>query len=122
MRSITVSLESDLSALLKTLCPRVFPDLAPINTTLPYVTWQALGGESARFLDGTAADKRNVYLQVNVWAKTRLESLALIRAIEDALCMSATLTARPEGEAISTYESDTLLYGSLQRYSVWAAR
>lgn len=117
-----MSMESDLSALLKTLCPRVFPDLAPVNTTAPYVTWQGLGGESARFMDGTAAPKRNTYMQINVWSKTRMEALTLIRAIEESLCTSTVMTVSPEGEPLSTYEPDTQLYGCIQRYSIWANR
>ena len=115
-------MESDLSTLLKTICPRVYPDLAPVGTVTPYVTWQAIGGESIRFGDGSAPDKRNTLMQINVWSKTRLEALTLIRQIEDALCASAAFVATPQGEPLSTYEPDTLLYGSIQRFGIWASR
>jgi hypothetical protein len=81
-----MSMEADLVTLLKTVCPRVFPDVAPANTAKPFVTWQPLGGESLRFLNNEAPDKRNTYLQVSVYSTTRLESLNLIRAAEEALC------------------------------------
>lgn len=117
-----MTLEPQLYTLLGTLCPRVHPDIAPEGTSLPYVTWQGLGGESARFLDGSAPDKRNTYVQINVWSDTRLGALNLIRQIEDALCLSAAFIARPEAEPISLYEPDTLLYGCLQRFDIWASR
>ncbi len=115
-------MEVDLVAILKTICPRVYPDVAPLGVINPYITWQAIGGEVARYLDNTAADKRNTLLQINAWALTRQEATMLIRQAEDALCGSAAFVARPQGEALSMYEPDTKLYGSVQRFSVWAGR
>ena len=88
-----MSMEADLTTLLKTVCPRVFPDVAPALTVKPFMTWQVLGGESLRFLDNAAPDKRNTYMQVSVYSTTRLEALALVRAAEAALCGSATFVA-----------------------------
>lgn len=115
-------MEPALYDLLKTLCPRVYPDVAPQGTEKPYMTWQAIGGEVARFLDNTAADKRNTLVQINAWALTRQDATVLIRQAEDAMCASAQFIARPQGEALSMYESDTKLYGAVQRFSVWASR
>jgi hypothetical protein len=100
----------------------VFPDVAPSGTAKPFIAWQALGGESLRFLDNAAPDKRNTYMQVSVYSVTRLEALNLIRAAEAALCASHAFIVKPQGEPISTYEEDTTLYGAIQRYSIWAAR
>jgi len=117
-----MSMESSLSTLLKTICPRTFPDVAPSGTAAPFIAWQALGGESLRFLDNAAPDKRNTYMQVAVYSKTRAEAMALIRAAEAALCASPLFTVSPQGEPISTYEDDTTLYGAMQRFSIWAVR
>ena len=117
-----MSFEPTLHALLSGICPNTFPDVAPEGTVAPYVTWQGLGGEASRLLDGSAADKRNTYLQINVWTASRSASLALIRNIEDAMCASPGFIARPQGEPLSTYEPETLLYGSLQRFNLWATR
>ena len=117
-----MSMETDLVTLLKTICIRTHPDIAPANTATPYITWQGIGGESLRNLDNSAADKRNTLMQVNVWSKTRLEALTLIRQIEDAICASAAFVGKPQGEPMSTYEPDTLLYGCMQRFDIWAAR
>lgn len=117
-----MSMEANLNTLLKTQCSRVYPDVAPEGVVKPYVTWQGLGGEVARFLDNTASDQRNTLLQINVWAVARMEALSLIRQIEDAMCGSAAFVARPAGEPMSDYEKDTQLYGCIQRFNVWSAR
>lgn len=117
-----MSFESNLNTLLKTLCPRVAPVKVELGTAKPYVTWQPLGGESLRFLDNTAADQRNIFLQVNVWSYTLAESMTLIRQIEDTLCESTLFTASPEGELMSVFEGDTNLHGCVQRFSIYAAR
>lgn len=117
-----MSMESDLSALLLTKCPRVFPDVAPSGTAKPFVTWQGIGGEALGFLNNTAADKRKTLMQVNAWATTRLQSLVLIREIETAMRGSATFMATPQGEPMSTYEQDTELYGCVQRFEIVSAR
>jgi hypothetical protein len=117
-----MSMESDLFALLQTACARVYPDIAPSGAALPYVTWQAIGGKSLRFLDNVAADKRNTFMQINVWAATRIEANTLIRQIEDLVCASSALTGLPDGEALSMYEDETKDYGSMQRFTIIAAR
>lgn len=117
-----MSMESDLVTLLKGICQRSFPDVAPNGTAAPWIVWQGIGGASARYLDNSAADKRNTLLQISVWSKTRLEALTLIRQIEDALCATASFYAGPQGEPLSTYEPDTQLYGCLQRFDIWATR
>lgn len=117
-----MSLESDLSTLLKAICVRTFPDIAPANTGAPWITWQGLGGEALRYGDSTAPDKRNTLMQISVWSKTRLEALSLIRQAEEALCAHSAWVCAPAGEALSTYEPDTQLYGCIQRFDIWAAR
>ena len=117
-----MSMESDLQTLLLTKCARTYPDVAPSGAAKPWVTWQALGGESLGYLDNTAADKRYTLMQINAWATTRLAALNLIRDIETAMRASSAFTAMPQGEAVSLYESDTLLYGCVQRYEIFALR
>lgn len=115
-------MEASLQTLLLAICPRVFPDVAPNNTAKPWVTWQALGGESLGYLDNTAADKRQTLMQINAWATTRMQALQIIRDIETAMRASGAFIASPQGEAISVYETDTLLYGCIQRFEIFATR
>ena len=65
-----MSMEPTFVALLQVRCPRVYPVAAPVNTERPYITWQHIGGQSLRFVDNTAADKRHTMVQVNVWHST----------------------------------------------------
>lgn len=117
-----MTMETDLTTLLKTLCPRVFPDVAPTATERPYVTYQGIGGRSWRYLNNAAADKRNTRVQINVWADTRMACLALIRQIEEALCASANLNCQPEAEPISDYDEDMGRYGCIQDFMIQSTR
>lgn len=117
-----MSMESDLIDVLLAVCPHTFPDVAPLGAVTPYATWQGLGGATIYYTDNTPIDKRNPYLHVSVWSKDRIEALTLIRQIEAALASSPAFIATPDGEPMSTYEPDTKLYGSIQRFDVWAAR
>lgn len=117
-----MSIEAELTTVLKTLCARTFPDFAPISTAKPFVTYQGIGGRSLRWLDNTAADKRHSIVQINVWAASRIDAMTLARAIEDALCASTVFNARPEAEPISTAEEDLKLYGTIQDFSILSTR
>lgn len=117
-----MTMEATLQALLLTKCPRTFPDVAPSGTAKPWVTWQALGGESLGFLDNTAADKRHTLMQINCWSTTRLQALQIIRDIETAMRASGVFIATPQGEPISQYETETALYGCIQRFDIYSAR
>ncbi len=117
-----MSLEVDLHNAIKPLCARVFPDVAPANTTTPYVTWQQIGGKAPTYLDGSLPNKRNAFVQVNVWAKTRLEATQLMLQIEEALCASTTLVARPQGALQAAFDDDTESRGAIQDFEIWATR
>lgn len=115
-------MEANLVTALKTLCPRVFPDVAPYETQLPYVTFQHIGGTPWRYLDNAAADKRHTMVQINTWAATRAEALSLCRQIEEALCSSSAFTAQPDSEPIGDLDDDGDHRGCIQDFSIWAAR
>jgi hypothetical protein len=96
---------------------RVYPDAAEMGTTLPYITWQQVGGGSVNYLGGGAVDKKQARIQINVWAQTRKEAMTLIRQIED-ICVSDPFFGRSEGAAIARYESANLR-GAFQDFSFW---
>ncbi|MCL9849869.1 DUF3168 domain-containing protein [Ralstonia solanacearum P673] len=100
---------------------RVFPDEAPLDTPLPYVTYQQIGGLPFTFLDGLP-DKRNGRFQFNLWAATRDEASGLMRAIADAVELDPVLQATPLGELAGTVEPITKLRGAQQDFSIWFAR
>jgi hypothetical protein len=116
-------MESDLVALLETLCPDgVFPDEADLDTPRPYVVWQLIGGPSLRYVENTPANKRMSYVQLSVWCDTRAESLTLIRSIEDALCASTAFEAKPNAEPIGDHDPVLNTYGVTQDFTVFANR
>jgi hypothetical protein len=117
-----MSLDSDLCATLKTVCPRVFPDVAPVTTQRPYVTYQQIGGQAPNFVDNTVPSIENAEFQVNVWSATRKEAKDLIKQIEMALITSTAVQARPVAAARSDHDPDMELYGSMQDFSIWAPR
>ncbi|APF86964.1 DUF3168 domain-containing protein [Ralstonia solanacearum] len=100
---------------------RVFPDEAPPDTPLPYVTYQQIGGLPLTFLDGLP-DKRNGRFQFNLWAETRDEASGLMRSLADALELDPVLQATPLGELAGTFEPITKLRGATQDFSIWFAR
>lgn len=114
-----MSLETEIIAAVGALCgDRVFPDLAPFNTTRPYVTWQQVGGPVLNPLDGSVPGARGARIQFNAWADTRLESMELMHDIEDAL-RPAPLNGRPDGALIARYDEPTTLRGSQQDFTFW---
>ena len=118
-----MSMESSLYDLLKGLVGnRVYPDIAPVGAVEPYITWQGVGGQSIRFLDNTAGDRRNTRLQINVWATTRSGANSLIRQIEDVLCAATVFVATPLGEPVNDYDIETKTYGAMQDFSVFSTR
>lgn len=115
-----MSLESTLFDALKGLVgSRVFPDVAPENTTRPYITYQQVGGQAVNFLDTTVPSKKNARIQINTWADTRQSAAALSRQVEDTLRSVAALQTQALGAAVSIYEMDTKLRGARQDFSVW---
>lgn len=117
-----MSLEIDLPDTLKVLCPRVFPDVAKTNTQRPYITWQQIGGDVINPIANDIPDKRNAYIQINVWASTRLEANTLALQIEAALIQSTAFTARPQSALMAAFEDDTDLRGTMQDFTIWALR
>ena len=114
-----MTFEADLTTLLKTVCPRVFPDFAKTRTPRPYVTYQAVGGRVINFLANTAPGRRNAEIQVNVWSSSRAEALELSRAIETAMRGATAFIATPIAAAVSDFDADVPVYGCRQDFSCW---
>lgn len=117
-----MSLESSIFDSLKSLVSnRVYPDVAPISTALPYITYQQVGGRAVSFLESAVVGKRNARVQVNCWAATRLAASNLARSAEDALVVDTTCRAIPLAAMVATFEDETEppLYGTRQDFSIW---
>ena len=98
---------------------RVFPDVAPQGATVPYITYQAVGGDPINFLTGEAPDKSNTRMQVNVWAATRLEAAELGSQVEAAVRSAAQLQPEVLTGRVATYDDLTLHRGTMQDFSLF---
>lgn len=120
-----MTVEVDIVAALRTVCPRVFADVAPSGTALPRVTFQFIGGRSMRYMTGAPADKRHSLVQVTCWAGSRTDALQLVRACEAALCdAAAPFTGQPNAEPIGDVETDIEppIYSAVQDFSIYSTR
>lgn len=109
--------DSIFAALTVLVSARVYPDIAPVGTVTPYITYQQVGGEAVNFLDPTVPSKKRGLFQVNVWGSTRRSVAALAIQVEDALRVVTALQTTVEGAPQATYEPETGLRGSTQDFS-----
>lgn len=114
-----MTVEADLVTVLKTQCPRVFPDFAPFATPRPYVFWQFVGGTPIRYLDNTA-NLRHTLVQITAWSDGRAQCNALIRSIEAALCSATAFRAVPRGELIADADPESERFGASQDFDIWS--
>jgi hypothetical protein len=116
-----MTMEATIYALLHTQCARVFPDVAPFDTPLPYVIYQEIGGAAPTYTNGLP-NKGNAFVQVSVWAATRAAANDLARAIEAAMVAATSMQATPQSARMAMHDEDTDRRGTRQDFSVWAAR
>jgi hypothetical protein len=115
-----MSMEVEVFGALKGLVEnRVYPDIAPVGTDKPYITYQQIGGQGINFLDLAMPGKKNSWVQVNVWAESRLSAAAITSQVEQALRSTATLQATVLSAPTAIHEPDTKLYGAMQDFSFW---
>lgn len=119
-----MTIESNVHAAIATVCPRVFPILAPLKTTRPYVTVQNIGGTPNYYIDRQQADKRTLRLLVKTWADSKAGAVAVARQVEAAMMAASTFVARVESELLDDVETDIdpWLYSELQEFVVIAPR
>jgi len=98
---------------------RVFPDFAPAGTALPYITYQAVGGEPLNFVTGEAPDKTNTRMQVNVWAETRLDAAELGQQVELAMRSASALQVEVLTARVATFDEDTQYRGTMQDFNLF---
>jgi hypothetical protein len=117
-----MTLEVDLYNVLKGICPRTFPDFAPVSTTRPYVTYQPIGGQVINPISNEVPNKQNTEYQINVWADRRADASALMLQIEAALRQATAFVARPLSAQVGNSDADIPVYGSSQDFSIWGDR
>jgi hypothetical protein len=117
-----MTIESEIKTVLATACARVFPDFAPVGTTRPYCTYRQVGGDVISPLAKEVPDLKHGVFQVNVWANSRASAALTMLAIESAMILATTFTAKPISAPSSDFDADVPVFGSEQDFSVWSAR
>lgn len=100
------------------LSNRFYADYAPATATLPYGTYQQIGGETVEFVSDDDPGLYNARIQINVWAKTRQEANTLMRSIVAAL-RPAPLRGRPVGALIARLNEFNETRGAQQDIAFW---
>ena len=116
-----MTLEASLNTILSGIA-LTFPDFAPADTPLPYITYQQIGGDAVSYLGKEVSSKENAVMQITVWAASRKDAKAAIKAAEAALVTSGLLQATAVAASISDYEAGLPAYSSQQDFSIWADR
>lgn len=112
-----MSIEVDLAAVIGPFVDdRVFPDEAPADTPVPYVTYQQIGGPPINYLEGAPQEEIGRF-QINVWDDDREKANAVLRSIRTALC-AAPLWATIMTGLLARKEPLTKLYGAQQDFSI----
>lgn len=112
--------EDHIDAVLQHLAGgRVFPDVAPLNTARPFITYQAVGGAPVNFLSGDRPDKQPVRMQVNVWAERRAEASEVGMLVEDAMRSATELQVEVLTGRVATYDEETDLRGTMQDFQMF---
>ena len=118
-----MTIEADIFNTLKGLVGnRCFPDVAPITTAKPYITYTQIGGEAISYVDDTLPDHKHGRFQINVWADTRASASSVMLQVEAAMVQASAFQARPVSAPSSDYDNDMLTYGSMQDFNVTSPR
>lgn len=112
--------EEHIAGLLEPLVGgRAFPDVAKQDTALPYITYQAVGGDPINFITGEAPDKTNTRMQMNVWAATRLEAAELGALVESTMRAATHLQPEVLTGRMSTFDEITGYRGTMQDFHLF---
>jgi hypothetical protein len=117
-----MTVEADILAALQTVAARVYPDEAEAGCDLPYIVYTQVGGPSPTYVERTVPNLKGARIQVNAWARTRVEAASLGLQIEVAMVQSTAFDAKPIGAHTATLDPETKYRGTRQDFSVWSAR
>ena len=113
-----MSIESDLYALLSPTCSgRAFPDVADQSIRLPHVIYALVFESSHDHLSGDPII-RNSRFQIDCWADTKAQVIALGASTQAAIRASA-ISNSFIGRNPSSYDSETKLYRDSFDFSFW---
>lgn len=122
-----MSFEADLKTHLSTAQiaalagDRIYPILRPQDAALPAVTYSHVFGRPSNSLDGYTSGLQRFLMQIDCWAKSYSDVIALAQAVRDRMNTSAATfsTVITEYPLIDDYESDTKLFRRSLSVACW---
>lgn len=96
------------------LPPRIFADLAPIDTPTPYITFGRVGSEPTYTIHSSLAATR-VTITVSSWSKHRIEAEQVGDAVVAAMLLAGCLST----ERRASYDTETDEFASSIDFDVW---
>jgi hypothetical protein len=85
----------------------------------PYIVYHQVGGDAVNYVEPAVPNLQNARIQINVWAKRRMEASALAQEVENAMRLAAGLQTKVLGAKLWTYDPETKLHGTTQDFSIW---
>jgi hypothetical protein len=96
---------------------KVYPLVAADGAIAPYIVYCEPVENANNDLQGPV-DLQNRWMQIDVYAKTKVQAVALKAAISIAVLAETSLGAVFKTGG-STYENDTKLFRQMQTFSLW---
>lgn len=98
---------------------RIYPIVRKESSALPALTYLVVIDDAATGLDGFTSGLSNVRVQIDCWALTHREAIALGKIVRNRMFVAATnfKTARSDGQDL--FEDDTRIYRRSLDFSVW---
>lgn len=97
---------------------RCFEGTAPQDTPRPYVAWAAVAGAGPENYLGELPAMDQARVQVDCFAKDLPDTVALAKAVRNAIEPSAHMVSTP----ITLYEPETELYRVILEFDFFTAR
>lgn len=93
---------------------RIYPDVMPDSPTYPAITYQKMGGKSAR---GSTSDPTlmSAVFQVSAWAKSRIECTSIIVQVRKTMDRKRKITVADVAIDDCFYEDDIDLFDQTTR-------
>jgi hypothetical protein len=100
---------------------RVYPTVRPQDSGLPAVTYSHVSGRPSNSLDGYTSGLQRFLMQIDCWAKSHSEVMALATAVRDRMNTAAATfsTVITEYPLLDDYEPDTKLYRRSLGVACW---
>ncbi|MDN8617872.1 DUF3168 domain-containing protein [Variovorax ginsengisoli] len=100
----------------------VYPVSAPDDVAKPYLTVTQVGGRTVAYLERALVSKKHGRFQINWWARSKGEVVALAAQIESAILLSPLFQAEALDAPNDIDGSLVDLFGMQQDFGIWSDR